>query len=244
MDEIKELEKIIGGGRRIVFFGGAGVSTASGIPDFRSAKGIYSQKGAVPPEVILSGEFFKEHTEEFYKFYKSRMLYPSAKPNAVHYALAKLEAKGKLRAVITQNIDGLHQQAGSKNVIQLHGTVLKNHCINCGAEYGLDYITAAEGVPACKICGAVVKPDVVLYGEELPYNELVAAERAVDEADVLIVGGTSLTVYPAAAFAMNFTGERLVVVNGTPTPADERASLVIHGDIAQVFSRVTEGLAL
>ena len=233
MDE--RLKNIIYSHTNTVFFGGAGVSTASGIPDFRSADGIYSQGGVVPPEAILSHTFFVERTADFYKFYREKMLYPSAKPNACHRALAELEKEGRVSAVVTQNIDGLHQAAGSRTVYELHGSVYRNRCTRCGKKYGLEYITGCEGVPRCEKCGGVVKPDVVLYEEQLDPDCITSACRAIANADVLIIGGTSLTVYPAASFVNYFSGDTLVLINKTPTPADSLADLVIHGDIAEAM---------
>ena len=233
MDE--RLKNIIYSHTNTVFFGGAGVSTASGIPDFRSADGIYSQGGVVPPEEILSHTFFVERTADFYKFYREKMLYPSAKPNACHTALAELEKEGRVSAVVTQNIDGLHQAAGSRTVYELHGSVYRNRCMRCGKKYGLEYITGCEGVPRCEKCGGVVKPDVVLYEEQLDPDCITSACRAIANADVLIIGGTSLTVYPAASFVNYFSGDTLVLINKTPTSADSLADLVIHGDIAEAM---------
>lgn len=229
------LQKIIDSSDGIVFFGGAGVSTESGIPDFRSQDGLYHQKYAYPPEIILSHEFFMTETEEFYRFYRDKMLYLDAKPNAAHYALAKLEKKGKLRAVITQNIDGLHRMAGSNVVFELHGSVHQNFCMDCGKRYGVDAITSSTGVPRCA-CGGIIKPDVVLYGEPLDayISEMAAAYSQC--ADVLIVGGTSLAVYPAASFAQQYMGDKLVLINKTPTPLDSRAALVINDNIGKVFA--------
>lgn len=244
MTDVQHFAEIVNDSENIVFFGGAGVSTASGIPDFRSSSGIYSEKSVIPPEKILSGDFFFSHTADFYKFYKAKMLYPDAQPNEAHYALAELEKQGKLSAIITQNVDGLHQKAGSKNVIELHGSVYKNKCVRCGAEYGLDFMLSSDGVPKCSKCGGIVKPEIVLYGEALPYDAVIAAEEAVDAADTLIVGGTSLTVYPAAAFAMNFQGKELVVINNAHTQADGLATLVLRGDIAEIFEKLSDELNL
>ncbi len=229
------LMEIIEQSNNIVFFGGAGVSTASGIPDFRSTDGLYRyrQKYPYPPEKILSHDFFMENTEMFYKFYREKMIYTDAKPNACHLALAKLEHEGKLKAVVTQNIDGLHQAAGSKRVCELHGTVYKNRCMDCRESYGLDYILSSEGVPRCASCGGIVKPEVVLYDESLDCGCINSALRYIAQADVLIVGGTSLTVYPAASFVDYFCGNKLVLINKTPTCADSRADLVIREGIAE-----------
>ena len=233
-EQIQELQKIIDTYDNIVFFGGAGVSTESGIPDFRSVDGLYNQKYDYPPETILSHTFYMEKTDEFFRFYRDKMLYPQAEPNAAHLALARLEQAGKLKAVVTQNIDGLHQAAGSKNVLELHGSVHRNHCTRCGAFYTLDDVLRSEGVPRCG-CGGVIKPDVVLYGEALDETTLNAAVRAIRRADLLLVGGTSLNVYPAAGLLRYFTGAALAVVNKTPTPADARADLVIQASIGRVL---------
>lgn len=232
MDE--KLAKVLEKAKKIVFFGGAGVSCESGIPDFRSADGLYGQQYAYPPEEILSHTFFMRDPEEFFRFYRAKMLYPSARPNAAHLALARLEAEGKMTGVVTQNIDGLHQAAGSKQVWELHGSVHRNHCTRCGAFYTLDDVLRSEGVPRCG-CGGVIKPDVVLYGEALDETTLNAAVRAIRRADLLLVGGTSLNVYPAAGLLRYFTGAALAVVNKTPTPADARADLVIQASIGRVL---------
>lgn len=220
----------------IVFFGGAGVSTESGIPDFRGSGGLYTNSTAkIPPEVILSHDYLYAHPREFYSYYRANMLYPNAKPNACHIALARLEKMGKLKAVITQNIDGLHQKAGSRNVIELHGSSLKNYCVKCGKKYNLDYILSCDGVPKCEDCGGFVRPDVVMYGEGLDSYAIEAAVRAVSECDMLIVGGTSLTAYPAAGFVNYYQGDKLVIINRDPTPFDSRAQMVIRRPIAEVF---------
>lgn len=232
-----DLQSVIDEGRRIVFFGGAGVSTESGIPDFRSADGLYSQKYKFPPERIISHSFFMSQPEEFYRFYRDRMIFPEAKPNAAHLKLAELERAGKLSAVITQNIDGLHTAAGSKNVIELHGSVHRNHCMKCGRAYGLDFIINSEGIPRCE-CGGIVKPDVVLYEEGLDENDINRAINAIAEADVLIIGGTSLVVQPAAGLIRFFDGRRLVVINKTPTSADDEADIVIKGSIGETLSQI------
>ncbi len=228
------LQEIIDDSKSIVFFGGAGVSTESGIPDFRSVDGLYNQKYDYPPETILSHTFFMNKTEEFYKFYRDKMLIKGAKPNKAHLTLARLEEKGKLKAVITQNIDGLHQAAGSKNVIELHGSTLRNYCTDCGRFYGIDYVAASEGVPRCE-CGGIVKPDVVLYEEMLDDNAIRSAVSYISKADTLIVGGTSLNVYPAAGFVNYFGGKHLVIINKAPTPADSGAELVINAPIGEVL---------
>lgn len=220
---------------RAVFFGGAGVSTASGIPDFRSADGLYHQRFAYPPEEMLSHGFFVSHTEEFYGFYRERMVCLDARPNQAHRKLAELEREGHLAAVVTQNIDGLHQAAGSKNVFELHGSVHRNYCMRCRKFYPASYIKGSSGIPRCD-CGGVIKPDVVLYEEGLDGVTVQGALAAISAADTLIVGGTSLVVYPAAGFIDYFRGRHLVVINKTPTPADMRAELVINDGIAKVFS--------
>lgn len=232
-----DLQSVIDEGKRIVFFGGAGVSTESGIPDFRSADGLYSQKYKFPPERIISHSFFMSQPEEFYRFYRDRMIFPEAKPNAAHLKLAELERAGKLSAVITQNIDGLHTAAGSKNVIELHGSVHRNHCMKCGRAYGLDFIINSEGIPRCE-CGGIVKPDVVLYEEGLDENDINRAINAIAEADVLIIGGTSLVVQPAAGLIRFFDGRRLVVINKTPTSADDEADIVIKGSIGETLWQI------
>ena len=228
------LQNIIEQSENIVFFGGAGVSCESGIPDFRSTDGLYNQTYRWPPEEILSHHFFEEQPEEFYRFYRDKMLYPDAKPNAAHLALARLEQAGKLKAVVTQNIDGLHQAAGSKNVLELHGSVHRNHCARCGKAYTLADILSSQGVPRCT-CGGVIKPDVVLYEEPLDEATMKAALQAIRRADLLIVGGTSLNVYPAAGLLRFYRGSALVVINKTPTPADTDASLVIQDAIGDVL---------
>ncbi len=234
---MKSLQEIIDKGRRIVFFGGAGVSTESGIPDFRSVDGLYNQKYDVPPEVILSDTYFYAHTEEFFRFYRDRMIFPDAKPNAAHRKLYELERAGKLRGVVTQNIDGLHRMAGNKLVYELHGTVYENTCLECGKKYGLDFVMKSEGVPHCS-CGGVVKPDVVLYGESLDKYTIMGACREISQADVLIVAGTSLTVQPAASFLDYFSGRELVVINRDATSADEKASLVLHERVGEVLGAI------
>lgn len=225
---------------RIVFFGGAGVSTASGIPDFRSVDGLYHQKFAYPPETMLSHDFFETHTAEFYEFYRTKMIALDAKPNQAHLKLAELERAGKLTAVVTQNIDGLHQAAGSKNVLELHGSVHRNICQRCGHVYSAEWIMAREhedanGVPVCPECGGPIKPDVVLYGEGLDNQVVSDAILAIREADMLIVGGTSLVVYPAAGLIDYFLGQELVVVNRDPIPVSSRASVIVQADIAKAF---------
>lgn len=223
----------------IVFFGGAGVSTESGIPDFRSEDGLYHQQYQYPPETIISHSFYQRNPEEFYRFYKNRMIYRDAKPNGAHLVLAKLEQQGKLKAVITQNIDGLHQAAGSRAVLELHGSVHRNYCMRCGEFYGLDTVFKADGVPKCR-CGGTIKPDVVLYEEGLDQQTMQKAVYAISHADVLMVGGTSLTVYPAAGLIDYYRGSKLVLINKSVTPMDSRADLVISGKIGEVLSRVAD----
>lgn len=232
-----DLQSVIDEGKRIVFFGGAGVSTESGIPDFRSADGLYNQKYKFPPERIISHSFFMSQPEEFYRFYRDRMIFPDAKPNAAHLKLAELERAGKLLAVITQNIDGLHTAAGSKNVVELHGSVHRNRCMKCGKKFGLDFIMKTEGVPRCE-CGGIVKPEVVLYEEALNENDIDRAINVISEADVLIIGGTSLAVQPAAGLIRFFGGRRLVVINRTPTSADGEADIVINGSIGETLGDI------
>ena len=237
MNEVEKLQKMIDESSSIVFFGGAGVSTESGIPDFRSVDGLYHHKYDYPPETILSHTFYRNRPEEFYKFYRDKMLYLDAKPNAAHLKLAELEAVGKLRAVITQNIDGLHQAAGSKCVYELHGSVLRNYCEECGNFYGAEYILTSEGVPKCS-CGGPLKPDVVLYEEGLDNKVLSGAIKAISQADMLIIGGTSLVVYPAAGLIDYYSGSRLVLINKAPTSRDNTADLVISGSIGEILSKI------
>ena len=237
-NEIDKLRKFIEESNRIVFFGGAGVSTESGIPDFRSSDGLYNTKYKYPPETIVSKEFFESNPAEFYRFYKEKMLFPDAQPNFAHQYLAELEKEGKLKEVITQNIDGLHQKAGSENVLELHGSALRNHCTTCGKFYGMDSILQADGIPHCPKCGGIIKPDVTLYGEDLPDGVIDEAIKYVSEADMLIIGGTSLSVYPAAFLVNYYKGSRLVLINMSSTKADSYADLVIHGKIGEVFKRV------
>ena len=232
------LQEIIDASNEIVFFGGAGVSTESGIPDFRSVDGLYNQKYDYPPEEILSHTFFVNNTAEFYKFYRDKMLCPNAKPNAAHYKLAQLEKAGKLKAVITQNIDGLHQAAGSKNVYELHGSTLRNYCTGCGKSFPFEYILNSDGIPLCDECSFVIKPDVVLYEEALDSDTIKGAVNAISNADCLIVAGTSLTVYPAAGFIRYFNGKHFVLINMAETPMDNSADLVIHGKVGEVLSKI------
>lgn len=236
MDKIEQLKKLIDDSDNIVFFGGAGVSTESGIPDFRSVDGLYNQKFDYPPEVILSHEFFFLKTADFYRFCRDKMIAPDVKPNAAHLALAALEKTGKLKAVITQNIDGLHQAAGSNVVYELHGTVLKNRCLKCGKFYSVDKIINSTEVPKCD-CGGVIKPEVVLYGESLPDDAVAGAISAIRKADLLIVAGTSLTVYPAAGLLNYFKGKTLVLINRDETPYDYKADLVIREKVGEVLKR-------
>lgn len=238
MNEVEQLRKIIGESNNIVFFGGAGVSTESGIPDFRSVDGLYHQKYDYPPETILSHTFYRRKPEEFFRFYKDKMLCLSAKPNAAHRKLAEWEKEGKLKAVITQNIDGLHQAAGSKEVLELHGSVLRNYCEDCGAFCDAEYVLHTDGVPRCEKCGGPVKPDVVLYEEGLNQETLEKAVRYIREADVLIVGGTSLVVYPAAGLIDYYRGNKLILINKTPTARDQMADLVVTGSIGEIFSQL------
>lgn len=235
---ISELKAIVEAYDNIVFFGGAGVSTESGIPDFRSVDGLYHQQYDYPPETILSHTFYRKKPEEFYRFYRNKMLFTDAKPNAAHLKLAQLEAQGKLRAVITQNIDGLHQAAGSKTVLELHGSVLRNYCERCGCFYDIQYILNTAGVPKCERCGGAIKPDVVLYEEGLNEKTLSDAVRFIHEAEVLIIGGTSLAVYPAAGLIDYFKGDKLVVINKASTPRDSFADLLIQAPIGEVLSQI------
>ena len=234
MTERETLKQWLSESENIVFFGGAGVSTESKIPDFRSTDGLYNQQYACPPETILSHTFYMGRTEEFYRFYRNKMLFPDAEPNRAHKALAKLEQEGRLRAVITQNIDGLHQKAGSREVLELHGSVLRNYCTKCGKFYGLEAVLESEGVPRCT-CGGVIKPDVVLYEEGLDQHTLQKAVYYISNADVLIIGGTSLTVYPAAGLIDYYGGKKLVLINKSVTPMDSRADLVISGPIGEIL---------
>lgn len=229
------LQQIINDSSRIVFFGGAGVSTESGIPDFRSADGLYSQKYRFPPEQIVSHTFFEQYPEEFFRFYRDRMIFPKAKPNAAHKKLAELERAGKLRAVITQNIDGLHQAAGSVNVIELHGSVHRNYCMRCGKFHPLSAVTESEGVPLCE-CGGRIKPDVVLYEESLKTEDIERSVYEIENADTLIIGGTSLVVYPAAGLVRYFKGKYIVVINKSELNAD--ADLVINDSIGKVLGAI------
>jgi len=236
---IEKLKELVNNSDNIVFFGGAGVSTESGIPDFRSADGIYNEKtkSNYPPEEILSHSFFMRHSKEFFDFYKSKMIYINAKPNAAHIALARLEEMGKLKAVITQNIDGLHQMAGSKNVLELHGSIHRNYCMKCHKFYDLDFMINSEGIPTCD-CGGIVKPDVVLYEESLDMDLMENALSYIANADVLIIGGTSLSVYPAAGLIRYYRGNKLVLINKSPTQYDYRAHLIINESIGETLKNV------
>ena len=234
---MKSLQEIIDGAKRLVFFGGAGVSTESGIPDFRSVDGLYSQRYAYPPETILSHSFFEVRPAEFFEFYRDRMLFPNAKPNKAHTWLAKFEETGRLTGVVTQNIDGLHQAAGSRRVFELHGSVHRNYCMDCGKFFPMETILHSTGIPRCE-CGGVIKPDVVLYEEGLDDATVRGALRVISQADVLIVAGTSLTVYPAAGFLDAFSGRHLILINRDPTPADGRTELVIHDKVGEVLDAV------
>ena len=235
--KIETLKSWIEQAHRAVFFGGAGVSTESGIPDFRSVDGLYHQKFDYPPETIISRSFFDRRPEEFFKFYREKMLPLGFEPNVTHRVLARLEQEGHLAAVVTQNIDGLHQKAGSRRVFELHGSVLRNYCMRCGRAYPATFIRDCPGVPRCD-CGGIVKPDVVLYEEPLGEKTLTGAVKAISRADLLIVGGTSLTVYPAAGLLRYYGGDRLVLINRDETPYDNEASLVLHESLGEVFSRL------
>ena len=231
------LQEIVNESNSIVFFGGAGVSTESGIPDFRSVDGLYHQKFKYPPEEMLSHSFFVRHTDEFYDFYRAKMLCLDAKPNAAHYKLAELEEKGKLRSVVTQNIDGLHTAAGSKTVRELHGSVLRNYCTKCGKFYPVETIVESQGIPKCG-CGGIIKPDVVLYEEGLDDKTVTAAVDDISNCDTLIIAGTSLTVYPAAGMVRYFRGKHLVLINRDPTPMDSSCELVIHDKVGETLSKI------
>lgn len=238
MNNTDILQKWITESDNIVFFGGAGVSTESGIPDFRSVDGLYHQQWEYPPETILSHSFFMRRPEEFYRFYRAKMLCDTAKPNMAHKKLAQLEAEGKLTAVITQNIDNLHQMAGSKKVLELHGSVYRNHCMDCGEFYDFAYMKNSQGVPRCQKCGGIIKPDVVLYEEALDSRVLTESVSAIQEAQTMIIGGTSLSVYPAASLIDYFKGDHLIVINRDKTPRDRIADLVINESIGEVFAKI------
>ncbi|ADL52429.1 NAD-dependent protein deacylase [Clostridium cellulovorans] len=241
---IERLTEIIRNSDNIVFFGGAGVSTESNIPDFRSSNGLFNEKLNITftPEQLVSHTFYIKYPEEFFKFYKDKLIYPKAKPNAAHLALAKLEDLGKLKAIVTQNIDGLHQAAGSKNVFELHGSVHRNYCLKCHSSYDAKFILEAKGIPTCTKCGGNVKPDVVLYEEGLDDDIVTGAVEAISKADVLIIGGTSLVVYPAASLIRYYNGNKLVLINKSETPYDNNADLVINDSIGKVLSSVMEKL--
>lgn len=243
-NKIDQLSKILRESNNIVFFGGAGVSTESNIPDFRSSNGLWNEKLQInfTPEQLVSHTFFMRYPEEFFKFYKDKLIYPEAEPNAAHIALAKLEEMGKLKAIVTQNIDGLHQAAGSKNVFELHGSVLRNYCMKCHAFYDEKFILASEGIPTCPKCGGKIKPDVVLYEEGLDEATIQGAVHAISHADTLIIGGTSLIVYPAAGLINYFRGKNLVLINKSTTSADNKANLVIHDAIGKVLGEAVNNL--
>lgn len=234
MDKIQALKALILQCKNTVFFGGAGVSTESGIPDFRSADGLYHQSYRYPPETIISHSFFLKNPEEFFRFYRDKMICTTARPNDAHLTLAKLEQLGKLSAVVTQNIDGLHQMAGSDAVLELHGSIHRNHCTQCGKFYGLSHILASDGVPRCS-CGGIIKPDVILYEEALDSTVLQSAVKAISCCDLLIVGGTSLSVYPAAGLIDYYKGEHLVLINKSATPYDRKADILLKGSIGEIF---------
>ncbi|MDD5945528.1 MAG: NAD-dependent protein deacylase [Clostridia bacterium] len=238
--EVKQLKEIIENSNNIVFFGGAGVSTESNIPDFRSENGIYNavNQYGYPPETMLSHSFFVSHPDIFFEYLKKTLIYPDAKPNNAHIGLAKLEEMGKLKAVVTQNIDNLHQMAGSKKVYELHGTLYKNYCVKCGKKFDIDYVMNSDGIPHCDKCGGIVRPDVVLYEEGLDSGTIYASVDAIGKADVLIVGGTSLNVYPAAGLIDYYRGNKLVLINKSTTPYDTRANLIIRESIGEVFKEV------
>lgn len=244
-EKVAELQKIIDESKSIVFFGGAGVSTESGIPDFRSQDGLYAQRWKMPPEYMVSRTCFDTQTKEFFEFYREKLIVKGVKPNTTHIKLAELEKAGKLSAVVTQNIDGLHQAAGSKKVYELHGSTLRNFCMNCKEPYGIDFIAESENepdkIPHCKKCGGIVKPDVVLYEEGLDENVINGAVQAIGNADTLIIGGTSLVVYPASGFIRYFQGKHLVMINKSETQADANCDLVIHESLGKVFGRINVG---
>jgi NAD-dependent deacetylase len=241
-DNVTDLQKLIDSSNNIVFFGGAGVSTESGIPDFRSVDGQYNQKWKYPPEQILSRRFFEENPGEFYRFYREKLIITGIKPNAAHFKLAELEKAGKLKAIVTQNIDGLHQAAGSKKIFELHGSTLRNYCMTCHTSYDIDFIAGSAyspgGIPHCTKCGGIIKPDVVLYEENLNESCIEGAIEAIRDADMLIIGGTSLTVYPAAGLINYYHGSKLVLINKSPTTGDIAARLVIHDSIGKVLGAI------
>ena len=242
-ESILKLREMLRTSENIVFFGGAGVSTESGIPDFRSEQGIYRTvtRYGCPPEQILSHTFFRSHTDIFYDFYRCTMIYPEAKPNKAHKALARLEEEGRLKAVVTQNIDGLHQAAGSRRVYELHGSIHRNYCMKCGKFFPLDHILQTQGIPKCDVCGGIIKPDVVLYEESLDERTMIGSISAIQKADVLIIGGTSLNVYPAAGFIQYYRGDKLVLINKSETPYDGRADVLIHDSIGEVLGGAVDG---
>lgn len=235
--DIEKLKHIVNTYNNIIFFGGAGVSTESGIPDFRSVNGLYKQKYQYPPEVVLSHTFFLRNTEQFFEFYREKMICTNAKPNITHKTLARLEGEGKLKAVITQNIDGLHQMGGSKEVIELHGSIYRNYCMDCHKSYGVKDIINTKGIPKCT-CGGIIKPDVVLYEEGLDEYVLESAIEYISKAEVLIIGGTSLSVYPAAGLIRYFRGDKLVLINKSTTDYDNNADLLIKGTLGEVFNHI------
>ncbi|WP_411675949.1 NAD-dependent protein deacylase [Caproicibacter sp.] len=237
MTDTEKFQRMIDESSRIVFFGGAGVSTESGIPDFRSVDGLYNQHYSYPPEVMLSHSFYRSHTKEFFEFYRNKMLYLVAEPNPAHKKLAQLEQAGRLSAVVTQNIDGLHQKAGSKTVYELHGSVHRNYCQRCHKQYDAEFIRQSTGIPICE-CGGVIKPDVVLYEEGLNQDTIYGAVKAIQNADMLIIGGTSLSVYPAAGLIDYYSGNRLVLINKTTTPMDAKADLTLKGSIGEVLEKI------
>ena len=240
MELIEELKEYLAQATRIVFLGGAGVSTESGIPDFRSAQGLYQKQACLKPEEILSHSFFKKEPAAFFNFYRANMLYPQAQPNLVHRTLARWEQEGKVQAIVTQNIDGLHQKAGSRNVLELHGSIYENHCLGCAKKYGLEMILNTQGIPKCPYCGGIIKPDVVLYEEALNEKVLNQAISAISSADLLMVGGTSLNVYPAAGLIHYLKRGNLVLLNKTATEMDACADLVIHDTLGDIFSQLQE----
>ena len=239
--DIERLSAIIKNSDNIVFFGGAGVSTESGIPDFRSADGIYNMKYKYPPETIVSHSFFMRNTSEFYRFYREKMLHPDAMPNKAHYALAELEKQGKLKAIVTQNVDGLHHKAGSVNVLELHGSRSRYFCMDCGRKFGMDVVFEAEDIPLCP-CGGIIRPDVVLFEEGLDQNVIERSVRAIQDAEVLIVGGTSLNVYPAAGLIQYYKGDTLILINMSETPYDKQANLVIRDKIGETLAAACAGI--
>lgn len=243
-NKIESLLEIIKNSNNIVFFGGAGVSTSSGIPDFRSSNGLFNEKLNITftPEELVSHSFYIKYPKEFFNFYKSKLIYPNAKPNNTHIALAKLEEMGKLKAIVTQNIDGLHQKAGSKNVFELHGSVLRNYCEECGKFYDVNFVLKSKTIPACIDCGGIVKPDVVLYEEGLDDSIIRGSIKAISEADTLIIGGTSLVVYPATGLIDFFRGKTLILINKSTTSADSKADIIIKDDINKVFKEVIENI--